>query len=286
MSDNTTVPFGKYRGRRVEDMLADAEYMTWLQAQPWFRERFGHLMTAKDADAMSRTPVHNKIQTLFLDAAYVRAFLMQSGSIPRNLQRAAADIAKAVKRLDKIIQSAGEAIKKHASSLSVSPDAAPSYVIEKKSWAERVSENERHARDREIVRKKCWEDFLESFPRAGTVGTIETSFEREGADVLIIYEIKYNDFAYSGHREIDARDPELECLAERYRVSIEIKPVVADDYPAVLRQMNRNKSTYLFVDRYEGEGATEAQFVAIFAASGKGVVFKRDVDAAHQAASP
>jgi hypothetical protein len=61
---------------------------------------------------------------------------------------------------------------------------------------------------------------------------------------------------------------------------IEIKPTVADEYPAVLRQMLRNQSRYLFVGSYEGEGATKDQFVRIFAASGKTVVFKADVDAA------
>lgn len=71
---NETVPFGKYKGRPVADMLADAEYMAWLEAQPWFRERFAHMTKNRDADAMSRTPVHNRLQAMFLDTTYAHAF--------------------------------------------------------------------------------------------------------------------------------------------------------------------------------------------------------------------
>lgn len=28
------------------DMLADTDYMSWLEAQPWFRQRFAHLYPA------------------------------------------------------------------------------------------------------------------------------------------------------------------------------------------------------------------------------------------------
>jgi hypothetical protein len=59
---------------------------------------------------------------------------------------------------------------------------------------------------------------------------------------------------------------------------IELKPVVGDDYPAVLRQMKRNGSRVLFVGAYTGQGATEAQFVKTMATAGIRVVFARDVE--------
>lgn len=54
---------------------------------------------------------------------------------------------------------------------------------------------------------------------------------------------------------------------------IEIKPVVSDDYPAVLRQMNRNASKVLFLKSYTGRGATREQFIATFATAGFRIVF-------------
>jgi hypothetical protein len=76
---------------------------------------------------------------------------------------------------------------------------------------------------------------------------------------------------------------------------IEIKPIIGDDYPAVLRQMRAfdnivwkkngaavftiKETTHikiLYVGSYTGQGATREQFVATFASAGIKVVFKTD----------
>lgn len=183
------VPFGKYKDRPVEDMLADGDYMAWLEAQPWFRDRFGHLLAGRDADAASRTPVHNRLQTLFLERPYRRAFIAAAGS------------------------------------LLASPDFHPAHCAVIFERSERYGGGSRHA------------------------------------------DVWFQEFTPLGDGFV------------QLEVWLEIKPVVADDYPAVIRQMRRNGSEYLFVDRYTGDGATEAQFVAMFRAGNLTVVFKRDVDA-------
>jgi len=201
MSD--TVPFGKYKGRPVEDMLADAEYMAWLEAQPWFRERFKHLMARRDEEAMSRTPTHNRLQALFLEEAYCLAFTMVAD-----------------------------------------PD--------------------------------CWKRAERRRPEEGDCRRhVAALFEHNGADVRI--RCAYLPSAWSEAWISDWRRGGV--LGISATLPVEIKPTVGDEYPAVLRQMARNGSKYLFLERYVGEGATEAQFVAMFAASDKKVVFKRDVDA-------
>jgi hypothetical protein len=68
--------------------------------------------------------------------------------------------------------------------------------------------------------------------------------------------------------------------------TIEIKPTVSDDYPAVLRQMRANGSRVLFTQNYTGIGATEEQFVKTFALSDIKVVFRREVDAVQLAEEP
>lgn len=202
-----TVPFGKYRGRPVEDMLADAEYMTWLEAQPWFRERFLHLLSRRDAEAANRTPVHNRLQTLFLEEAYVAAF-------------------------------------QHV--------ASPNW------WSQLLARGVDLRGSREYREIKV------------------VAFEIGGADVLIRSACAASD---TSEEQIEFfRQGGSGFLTKTWR--IEIKPTVADDYPAVLRQMARNRSDHLFVGSYQGQGATEDQFVRIFAASEKRVIFKRDVDAA------
>lgn len=179
-----TVPFGKYKGRPVEDMLADADYMAWLEAQPWFRERFASLLSRRDADAESRTPVHNRLQALFLSESYQKAFVSVVGG--------------------------------------------------------------------------------KFYPET------RVQFEYSG------YRVHADVFLQAG---VMSRDDSGNYFDPKWWAMIEIKPTVADEYPAVLRQMKRNQSRFLFVERYEGAGVTEAQFVQIFAASDQRVVFKRDVDA-------
>ena len=73
-----------------------------------------------------------------------------------------------------------------------------------------------------------------------------------------------------------------ECLGDSDTFTIEIKPTVGDDYPTVLRQMLAGKVRYLFLEKYTGTGATLDQFLSIFAASGRSVIFKHDVDDQHQ----
>jgi hypothetical protein len=63
----------------------------------------------------------------------------------------------------------------------------------------------------------------------------------------------------------------------KYRLRIEIKPEVGDDYPAILRQMRRSKSNVLFTRDYTGIGVDEATFVEYFSTQGIKVIFERDV---------
>jgi hypothetical protein len=63
-------------------------------------------------------------------------------------------------------------------------------------------------------------------------------------------------------------------------VTVEIKPMIGDDYAAVLRQVRASGSMVVLVGRYDGFGATRDEFVQMFAASGKKVVFLDEVNAA------
>lgn len=71
------IPFGKYKGKPIEALTQDREYVDWLTAQPWFRERFANFYTliVNQTGEPSETPEHNKLQTLFLGAAFRCGFL-------------------------------------------------------------------------------------------------------------------------------------------------------------------------------------------------------------------
>jgi len=59
---------------------------------------------------------------------------------------------------------------------------------------------------------------------------------------------------------------------------IEIKPVVSDDYPSVLRQMKQSKANILYLTQYIGEGISEDEFIRTFLSQGIYVVFERDIE--------
>ncbi len=66
------IPFGKYKGQPVEVVVQDRQYVEWLTAQPWFRERFAniHTLIVNNFQEPTETPVHNALQARFLDQAF------------------------------------------------------------------------------------------------------------------------------------------------------------------------------------------------------------------------
>lgn len=248
MSDDT-VPFGKYRGRPAADMLADSDYMDWLSSQPWFRERFKHL-TRREDDALSSTPQHNRLQAMFLDPVYGWAFV----------EAAAPDF----------IGDAQAARKQDLANVPARVDERVEHLMRQAEW--RRGKGQEDAALKEEKRAGDLKAVLPEILRGTAKRTVRARFEHEGADVFL------NAWFTWPTLHGNTASFKQEDRSETTSFVIEIKPTVADEYPAVLRQMNRNKCDFLFLERYTGEGATEAQFIAIFRASGKRVVFKRDVD--------
>src|SRR5260221_12243408 len=71
------VPFGKYKGQPVEVMQQDHQYVEWLMAQGWFRERFGgiYTMIINNFGEPAETPEHNALQAKFLNDDFCRGFI-------------------------------------------------------------------------------------------------------------------------------------------------------------------------------------------------------------------
>lgn len=263
MIGDETVPFGKYKGRPVADMLADADYMTWLEAQPWFRQRYAGLVANRDAEAASRTPVHNRLQASFLDAGFCRAFVEVAspeayreamGKLPnRDRDTTITELAKATGYSDEQIAWLREG--------------------NRGSVEERIAGYERQISALGSVLREISDPFSALY--IPVLRDVRPAFEVKGCDVCLYWEVRWNAIHLDTRRIASIERYES---SETGEIRIEVKPTVADEYPAVLRQMARNKSSILFLEEYCGEGVTEDQFRRIFAASNKDVVFKRDVD--------
>lgn len=78
--------------------------------------------------------------------------------------------------------------------------------------------------------------------------------------------------------ELDLRRViEVPSLEAHFSFSIELKPTVGDDYPAVLRQMKRNDASVLVIGAYCGVGATQDEFIQFFKTQGVTVIFEADI---------
>jgi len=77
-AQSTVVPFGKHKGRTVDEIAAtDPAYLEWLAGQNWLAERFAAIHAAITAGGeIADTPEHNAIQARFLDLQFRVAFML------------------------------------------------------------------------------------------------------------------------------------------------------------------------------------------------------------------
>lgn len=73
------VPFGKYKGKPVTDLIADTSYVDWCKKQDWF-EKYPSVYNIVvhqtfQTNTNSKTPEHNKIQNMFLKDDFQNAVL-------------------------------------------------------------------------------------------------------------------------------------------------------------------------------------------------------------------
>lgn len=212
-----TVPFGKYKGLPIQEMLADTEYVEWLKSQPWFRNKFAGLLSNVEQEQIESTPEHNKLQALFLNENYCRAFVQTACPIT---------LAKFKQELH------------------------DDYYHKDNTWVRQ--------------HYKPPDDTL----------YVKSSFEHNNRiDVVLTV-------SYYQSRSLDVIHLSRQLRGILPHLTIEIKPTVGDDYPSVLRQMQRHGSRFLFTNKYIGEGVSRDEFVQLFRTAGIAVVFKANVDKA------
>jgi hypothetical protein len=271
MTAKNVVPFGKYKGQPVEVLAQDRPYLEWLSAQDWFRERYAGIYTliVNNFSEPTETPDHNALQVLFLDDAFCEKFVTVIWPEWK------------VECQKELLATISERKRKFAETLARQKNDVEStrrwffanYLPTLESpRKEREIESHRKEEAARFKRNGEIESAVASFP--GDVGLrpcFRRTFEERGIDVILSCSmqttVKLPDLAH------DQVDSHISSFGYG-EFSIEIKPTVGDDYPAILRQMRANKSTVLFVDAYTGKGATREQFVKTFASAERKVVFR------------
>ena len=99
----------------------------------------------------------------------------------------------------------------------------------------------------------------------------KSSFEQKGIDVITDW-----------HWDVSKLfDEEHECgnYLAGGRVGVEIKPSIGDEYPTVLRQMERLGVKICLSENYTGRGVSEPVVKQIFESNGYSLIFVREIEA-------
>lgn len=267
------IPFGKYKNQPYEVLLADSGYAMYLLSAMYAKLQSHH--PALLAFLVNRyglpdsTPEHNRLQNRFLDEAFAIRFAAAATPALR----------QALLSLQHI--DLGEVWSKYVR-------------------RELTTEKERSARlqrwDAPSRMPELRDDLMHQashlafFPVSGTLnGTtwlnpfacVELEFEKDGADVS--YRVGGSGAVGTvspiklGGNEAD-EEKWIASYGFTFPYRVEVKPIVGDDYPAILRAMKTVKTRQLLVGDYTGAGATWEELVKVFGLSGITAVLLDDVE--------
>ncbi len=122
------VPFGKYKGRPVAELVADDGYRDWVLAQPWVRERFVNFynILVQGTPVAQDSPEHNEMQARFLDEDWCTR-LMRSHPLTAD-----GGLGKALDEVDAWKSHGGN--RNVTSKYEIVPAMAADVVFEKDGW--------------------------------------------------------------------------------------------------------------------------------------------------------
>jgi hypothetical protein len=239
---NELVPFGKYRGRPVEQLLADQDYLHWINGQPaiidMLQKRYPvifNLITI-GAPISQDTPEHNQIQAKFLNKEFQIAFLEIAQIQQFSNSYWNRNVSYRNKGVKFCIQKDVEIVKEKL--LAESEHCSQSILETKKHYykylEERLIEQEKELSNIQTQIANLSFDF---FP------DISLDFEC-GFDV---------NFNVCYHYQMIA-----------FKFSIEIKPQLGDDFPNVLRQMKNNGADTLLIGSFQSSSCSLDQIRLMF----------------------
>lgn len=271
ISNDNIIPFGKYRGMPVEVLADDPEYVEWLQAQPWFRARYQkiHTRVFHNFREPDETPAHNLIQARFLDQEFMRKMFLgiqharasESQSIKRlfDISEEKKDLRIQVRWVLKTIKKTRDDLDKwYRTEYKTDEQLYQDFLnqkLSKRHWESYLYDWRRQYEKYEEVRKllplaRQAQRGLRSFKTQIISWSFQSLFEQKAIDVTLSVTVRFKyPSVYIGDRYYDDHDwtrgrQNLFAVYnsnQSWEYSIEIKPQLGDDYPAVLRQILASK---------------------------------------------
>jgi hypothetical protein len=256
MNQSPIVPFGKYKGQPVEVLASDPQYVEWLLSQSSIKLKYPDIINViiNNFQVPSETPEHNALQVKFLNENYRIKFAAYVSNISKqHFDRTGLSIRNAINQY----------LERHFN--------YNTYGLSEQTQHELALEKQE-----KIIKKR--EEIFKNAAIGLTTGKVE--FEKKGLDVEFYVGIDVVDRDSELSKTLSKcwQENRIQYSADGWFYSIEIKPVVSDDFPAVLRQMKLSEAKILFVSEYTGIGATKEEFIKYFKTQDITVVFESDID--------
>jgi hypothetical protein len=272
------VPSGKYEGKSVLDLMSDPSTVEWYKQQVWFRTSkkwapiYNIVVNQQLPNQSQKTPAHNKLQNMFLDKCNQDSFIKQlTGNrldrFNRQIKKLYAD--------EEFIRIFGI---NEAPDLEVSTDKVIVKFEDKYNW-DLVLYGENHRSiDIDIPSEYTDFDFKNIIEKYLSCACrdyrIHTYISQSITKKCIVFGGVGRDF-----------------YNQYVSTCCELKPLLGDDYPCVLRKLNtqieltRKDKTFtdyvircvLIVGTFQSESATKEQLIEIFKQSNIRVVFTDEI---------
>lgn len=224
------IPFGKYKGQPIEVLQADRQYTDWLTQQQWFREKYPTMVNiiVNSFNEPDETPEHNRLQIRFLDPET----RVKLAWLVFQEMKAEEEILDTIVRLTAdYVDSEGE----RAKAIQDRREQTERYISRVAEWE---AENKReypfkdaHTYSTPLPKRAEWV-FTPS--NACPISTTEPQFEVDAVDCRYKYTVTTGVSLNVWGRNF----PVHGCGG----IAIEAKPLLGDDYPAVLRKMLTTRS--------------------------------------------
>jgi uncharacterized protein (DUF3820 family) len=253
------IPFGKHKGKSLETLAKDTQYCEWLLNQDWFRDKYQTIyqIVINNFGEPNETPEHNTLQVKFLDDDFCLALANLYKWIPINVKENIENIRNELKKHEINYRNLPENYGLHYPS--------EEYSI-KSNLKDKIKDLEHEI--------KSFEDINNFLMDKKPLFKFKKDFEIGGWDVAV------NIFTTPENHNLKF------YYLNYYKMSIEIKTNLGDDYPAILRQMksadpNTGKPCLVY-DNFTAIGAKLEDIKKIFATSNFRVFSINEIEAIKQ----
>ncbi len=275
--DSQVIPIGKLRGRTYDALLLEPEYAQYL-----LRSKYGELELHEPAlfqflvsrfGMPERTPAHNRLQNRFLDSSFaLRMAIAASKDVSENIDNCRAlDVPSIWRRhvasTYRTLVATRQAELRSLGTRYLAKDA------------ERLHEVLVAQIDHIQVRRG--EDEIDCSELIDPLFAVVHEFEANGPDVS--YSICSLGEVVTKRRDEYGKEEEAVIGRAflsygRMRFYVEVKPIVGDDYPNILRQMKKARSNQLLIGEFRSTSASWDELVKVFGMSGISVVHLDEVE--------